>query len=275
MIDSDIPKVEHTRDPFINPLRRHTAVSEEEGEETEPEVVEGDPEPMQRDKMIKMKDLLVLIQQALAAGEEDEARMKFKQFKELYNDLQRGKITKKEYKDQMEETWKVAMETVYPRLRQIELRKFRQEARAGLDKLYDDYKKQDIEAARQHNTELLKVLEPKLKSDDEEFVSEAKKFDRERDELFNRIKILEEFQKNVRPFLKLTATITSKEVNIAMMETIFGGELKKTSLRESDSLPRMESFVLLKIEEDRILARYRGEQVEVILGAGFEVAETP
>lgn len=296
MVERDVPQVEHTRDPFLNPLRKKSGLPEEPGpdEPVVPVFVKGDPEPMQRDKMIKMKDLLVLVQQSLAAGEEEEARKKFQQFKELYNDVVLGRITKEEYREQMEETWKVAQETVYPRLRQIELRKFKEEARAGLDELYEDYRNQDIEAARQHNAELIKILEPKMKMD-EDFKNLAMAFDKERADMFERIKILEEFHKNVKPFLRLTGTIIglgpkpppkpgemkkgpdmdkSEEAKkimrkIAVMESVFGGESKKSSLEEGNSLPRMDSFIVLKIEEDRILARYRGEQVEVLLGTGF------
>jgi len=281
MVEADVPRVEHTRDPFLNPLRVKRAETGEGGEQPEelPEIVEGDPEPIQRDKMIKMKDLLVLIQQALAAGEEEEARLKFQQFRDLYRDVELGRITKKEYNEQMTETWKVAQETVYPRLRKIELRKFREEVRAGLDKLYEDYKNQNIEAARQHNEEIINMLDPKLKSSDAEFVALAKQFDQEREELFNRIKILEEFQKNVRPFLRLTATIIrmnlKQQVHVALLETVFGGEVKKSSLGVSDSLPRMNDFIVLRIEEDRLVARYKGEQVEVLMGTGFGSSESP
>lgn len=90
-----------------------------------------------------------------------------------------------------------------------------------------------------------------------------------------RVKILEEFHKNVRPFLKLTATITSSKVNIAMMETLFGGEVKKSSLMKTDSLPRMEEFVVTEIEEDLIRARYKGEEVEILMGRDFRAPQGP
>ena len=278
VVESDIPRVEQIRDPFVNPLRKKVITAEGGPvlKPVEPEgPVGGDPDPIQRDKMYRMKQILVEIQQHLAAGEDDQARLKFEEFKALYKDVEVGRITKKEYKEQMLEAWKVAQETVYPRLRQIELRKFRQDARVALDILYDTYKKQNIEAARLANIAVIKVLEPKQKSGDPEFEDLAGKFDKERADLFEKVKILEEFQVNIRPFLKLTGTITSPKINIAMIESAFGGEISKANLKESDPLPRMEDFIVLKIEEDRVMARYKGEQVEILLGGDFGSVKKP
>lgn len=270
MVEIDIPRIEKIRDPFINPLRKAGKVpGKEEAKPIIPEEVEGDPPKVQAHKAMKMKDLLFQVQRNLTDNEEDEARKNWKLLVELYNDVELGRITDKKYKDQMLETWKVADETVYPRLREIELRKFTEEANAALAKLQGDYDEQDIEAARQHNTEMMKLLEDKLKSTDTKFVDLAKEFDLKRAVLFERIKILEDFQRNVKPFLKLTAVIVSPTVSIALIESIFGGELKKISLGKSDPLPRMKEFVVKEIEEERILADYKEEQVEIELGIGF------
>jgi len=63
------------------------------------------------------------------------------------------------------------------------------------------------------------------------------------------------------------------ETNIALIESVFGGELKKSSLKVGAPLPRMQDFTVLRIEEDRLLAQYKGEQVEIILGAGFGASQ--
>jgi hypothetical protein len=286
MVESDSPKIDaKLRDPFINPLRKKSGTEDGStpGELPPPPPPEGDPEPIQRDKMHRMGELLALVQHSLAAGNEDDALEKYEEFKKLYEDVEVGRITIKEFKDQMIETWKLAQDRVYPRLRQIQLRRFKEEARTALDKLYDDYRKQDIEAARQHNTEIVKILDPKLKSKDDEFKKEAGIFDKERAQVFERVKVLEEFYKNVKPFMKLTATITSPQINVALIETVFGGELVKSSVEltrddmekgKSKVLPGMTGFSLVRIEEDLIIADYKGEQVEVHLGGDF-AAQAP
>ena len=93
------------------------------------------------------------------------------------------------------------------------------------------------------------------------------------------------------PFVKITGTITGgkdptgNKVYIAMIESVFGGELKKWSLRVSDSvevpederypaLPRMKDLVLVKIEEEIVVGRYKGEKVNIPLGSGFGVSPT-
>jgi tetratricopeptide (TPR) repeat protein len=273
MVEIDIPRVEKIRDPFVNPLRK-AGKAAEEGPEAPiiPEEVEGDPPKVQAHKSMKMKDLLFQVQRNLTDNKEDEARKNWGLLVELYGDVELGRITDKKYREQMLETWKVAQETVYPRLREIEIRKFTEEVRAALDKLQADYDEQNVDGARQRNTDILKMLEPKQKSTDQKFVELAKEFDVQRAKLFERIKILEEFQRNVKPFLKLTALIVSPAHSIAMIESIFGGELKKISLRESDSLPRMKEFVVKEIDEERIWAEYRKERVEIELGVGFGAA---
>jgi tetratricopeptide (TPR) repeat protein len=301
MLEFDIPRIERIRDPFINPLQKAgEAPGPKPGPEDDngDEPVPGDPPGVQRNKSLKMKDLLFQIQRQLNENKEEEARANWKFFVELYHDVERGKITEPKYREQMIETWKVAQDSVYPRLRKIELRKFKEEARAALDKLQEDYDKKNIEAAVQHNDEIVQILEPKLKSGEQEFRTLAKGFDLERERLFERIKILQEFQKNVRPFLKITAILTGPAppknknereprmkpdrrpdkspgrklksiVRIAIIETVFGGELKKIGLRESDKLPDMKEFKIVEIEEEKIWARYKGERVKIELGTGF------
>jgi tetratricopeptide (TPR) repeat protein len=269
IVESDVPRVTQNRDPFVCPLKKMVAEGEEtdEGEEERVGPVDTDPEPVQREKMYRMKELLEQVHADLAAGKEEDARVKYNEFKALYRDVELGKITKDEYRENMIKFWKLAQEKVHARLREIELRKFRQEADEALKKLQMDYDEKDLEAARQHNEEFVKILDPKLNSKEEVFVEEAKKYDDLRSAIFEKIKILEEFEKNIRPFIKVTGTITSPTVKIAMMETVFGGELKKLSLQPSDKLPRMEDLTVSRIEEELVWAKYRGEEVKMPLGA--------
>jgi len=74
------------------------------------------PFEIQRQKMIKSKDLLVLLQQDLDAGRNDDAVLKYREFEGIYREVQDGKISKKAYREQIIETWKMAQEDVYPRL---------------------------------------------------------------------------------------------------------------------------------------------------------------
>jgi len=181
----------------------------------------------------------------------------------------------------MIEAWNTAQRSVYPQLREIELRKFTEEIREGLDKLYEDYKRKDVESAKVHNEELIKMLKPKLESNDPEFVKIAKEFDNVRAGRFEQIRIIEDFQKSVKPYIRLTATIVSPKtskreaVKIAMVETSFGGEVKKSSLKEGEPLPRLNDFVIDTVEEDLVLAKYKGEKVEVPLGSDFASAGPP
>ena len=271
IVESDIPRVTQNRDPFICPLKKMVAEGEEPGEEEEGTVgpVNTDPEPVQREKMYRMKELLEQVHADLAAGKEEDARIKYNEFKALYRDVELGKITKEEYREKMKGFWKLAQEKVHARLREIELRKFRQEADEALKKLQIDYDEKDLEAARRHNDEFVKILEPKLNSGEDVFIEAAKKYDEMRNVIFEKIKILEEFEKNVRPFLRVTGTITSPVIKITMMETVFGGELKKLSLRPSDTLPRMEDLTISRIEEDMVWAKYRGEEVKIPLGSDY------
>ena len=281
MVEADRPKVDPSRDPFSVPLRRKSKDDETEPDNGKRSVGPTErskiPEAVQRDMAIRMKTLLVLIQQHLVANEEDQAREKWKEFTDLYRSVERKEITIEVYKKQMIETWQDGQTLIYPKLREIELKKFKEEAKAILDKLYEDYKNKDIDSARVHNEEVKKILVPKLKSEDTDFITLAQSFDKERVELFKRIQIIEDFLKSVRPFIKLTATITSPNLdkNIALIETAFGGEVKKTSLRENDALPRLSDFVIVSIEEDMLIAKYKGEEVEVPLVGRYGSAGGP
>lgn len=278
LVERDVPNVDpRGRDPFQNPLQRKEGPlpkKQEQAPKPIVEVVRGDPEQIQRDKSHRMKDLLLLIQQHLSAGEEEAAREAYEEFKSLYHDVEVGKITKDKYREDMRKTWELAQERIYPTLRRIELKRFQQEAEAGIANLQKAYQDRDVEAARQYNGEVLEILDPKLSSDDPEFVDLAKGFFDKAAEIFGKVLILEDFQKNVGPFLKLTMTITSRDVNVALLETLFGGELKKSTLRVSDSLQGMSEFVVVGIEEERLIAIYKGEEVEVPLGGSF-TSEAP
>ncbi len=97
------------------------ALAQDEPKE-KPQPQQPDPLSLQRDKMIGMKDLLIQVSQHLAAGgkeEEKKAVEKFGKFEALYRDVELGKITDKNYKEHMLEVWKVAQETVIPRLKEI------------------------------------------------------------------------------------------------------------------------------------------------------------
>ncbi len=271
IVESDVPRVTQNRDPFVCPLKKMVAegVEPEDGEEESVGPINTDPEPVQREKMYRMKELLEQVHADLAAGKEEDARIKYAEFKALYRDVELGKITKEEYREEMKKYWKLAQQKVHSRLREIELRKFRQEADEALKKLQTDYDEKDLDAARRHNEEFVKILEPKLASAEDIFVDEAKKYDALREAIFEKIKILEEFEKNIRPFIKVTGTITSPTVKIAMMETVFGGEMKKLSVQPSDKLPRMEELIVSRIEEDMVWAKYRGEEVKIPLGSEY------
>ncbi len=79
-----------------------------------------DSENVMRDKMVKMQDLLREIKESLTDNEDNEVIMKaYKELEELYRDVEKGKITNKVCKETMKETWKVAQETVVPRLKEI------------------------------------------------------------------------------------------------------------------------------------------------------------
>jgi hypothetical protein len=272
IVESDQPRVTQNRDPFLCPLKKMVPEGTEEEDQEDGETegpVDTDPEPVQREKKIRMKELLEQVHADLAAGKEEDARVKYNEFKALYRDVELGKITKEEYREEMKKYWKLAQQKVHARLREIELRKFRQEADEIYKKLRTDYEEKDLEAARRHNDEFLKILEPKMNSNEDVFVEEAKKYDALRNEIFEKIKILEEFEQNVRPFIRVTGTITSPTVNIAMLETVFGGETKKLSLKPTDQLEDMEHLIISRIEEDMVWAKYKTEEVKMPLGSNY------
>ena len=80
-------------------------------------------ERLQRDMMQRMKELLEQTHASLAAGKNDDALIKYGEFKKIYGEVQAGRITVKEYKANMEMYWKLAEDKVGPRMRKLEKEK--------------------------------------------------------------------------------------------------------------------------------------------------------
>jgi hypothetical protein len=91
---------------------------------------EEKPYPMtkQRECMLQMQDLLCKIYQHLTEGSNDEAFEAYEKLKELYRDIELGRITDKKYKEKMSDAWKVAQEKVLPKLEEIRKKKHKEKA---------------------------------------------------------------------------------------------------------------------------------------------------
>ena len=94
---------------------------------------EENPYPliMQRERLMKMKDLLVQVHQYLEAGGEEvekKAVETYEEFEKFYHGIELNKVTDKNYREQMLEVWKVAQEEVVPRLRKIAPEMFKEKS---------------------------------------------------------------------------------------------------------------------------------------------------
>ena len=59
------------------------------------------PENIQRENVIKMKDLVIEVQRCLTDGKEEEALKNYQKLEKLYSDVKAGRITNKSYRQQM------------------------------------------------------------------------------------------------------------------------------------------------------------------------------
>lgn len=264
-IEREVPPEPRTMDRFLCPL-------------TKPK---GPPpvlpfgilsESEQRKKRDEMKELCEKIAEDIAEGDNDAAREKFRSLKAIYDDyVLTGKISIDAIRIEMENIWKEAKRRFHPPILRAESEKLTKEAGKSLIELRTALDNKKLEVAEQINRDLEKSLKERTDNTDPEFgplKKLAEEYDRDRQDIYKRVAALRELRDKISPHIYLRMTITGLGVeSVAYLEIDFGGKLEKHVLKENEPIPIPKEFLaeltLTKIEDDRIVVKYRKEDVEL------------
>lgn len=273
LLEAERPEIGDVKDPFVNPLRRKSITPPPPG----PPPGGGKPALLSEEAQRQITaDAVSRLEAGLTAagrGEVNEALNHYQEVKNAYARI--DGFTVKQYEDDLEIAHRSAEETLYPiieeRLREQTMRK----ARELLGELTMAAGRRDKKKARSLNAELIGLIQEAAGGKDERLKRMLENIDKERQQTYRFIEILEEFDREVRPRLVLRGTITgtgTRDQSRAFFEISAPEGTRSTSLGQGREISSFKELRVVRVYEDGVSLIYRGLNIRMTLGARTEQA---
>lgn len=265
LLEADRPGLTTDRDPFTNPLRKKPIESNGNGT-TEPEKKQLPPE-VQEQIVGSAKAALERGTIALERREIDMAIREYNKIQELY--LTKEYFTEEKHIKELDKTCRLAKERMYPKIQAALRKRTLDRADELVRELTAAVGRRNMNEARRLNAEFLKLAEAADTKNDKELKEGLARIDAERARQYSIVEVFEDFEKNVRPRLTVSGTITGRLTQgrpVAFLEVTTEEGIRKLAVSASDSVEILGEFIVTAIGEDEVTARYRNIEVRVHVG---------
>ena len=264
LLEADMPRLTTDRDPFKNPLRKK--VKPDGPVDPEPKKEPLAPE-VQEQIVLSAKAALKRGQVALAREEIDAAIVDYNKIQKYYK--MKEFFTEEKRIKKLEKVRELAKKKLYPKIQAALRERTLREARELVRKLTVAVSKRELKEARRLNAVFLKLVDTADTKNDQELKTRLARIDADRAEQYRIVEVFEDFDKNVRPRLLVSGTITGRLTRgraVAFFEVSTEEGVRKLAVSTSDSVDLLGEFRVTRIDEDEITAKYR--DVEVKIGVG-------
>jgi hypothetical protein len=129
--------------------------------------------------------------------------------------------------------------------------------------------RRDMNEARRLNAEFVKLADAADTGNDSELKNGLAQIDAERAKQYGIVEVFEDFEKNVKPRLTVSGTITGRLTQgrpVAFLEVTTQDGVRKLAVSASDSVEILGEFTVTAIGEDEVTACYRSIEVRVQVG---------
>ena len=266
LVDADRPEVGKIEDPFHNPLRKKGIDVIDEKKPTD-EISRQMQKRLVRDSELNLTAAVEFIK----AGKPDESLAYYRKIEVTWS--MREKFTDRELRKELERTFCMAQETLYPKIESLIREQTLGKAESLLEKLVMSVGRRDRAEADRLNSELVSLAGETAKGRDGKLKAAMMEIDVKRAKEFRTIDVLSRFEREVRPILHLCGTITGRD-NTTGDRAFFevGGRegLRRLILGESDEVGLIKNLRVLRIGEDAVDVRF--EDVIITLRLGRKAA---